>query len=239
MDKIVNGWVSKVGDWPWMGSMYYNGRHICGGSLINEKWFITAAHCVTNNIPGNYRIVLGVHNRAAREPWVREFQVTRIISHPQYNSRLIRFDIALMELSTTAYVPGTTNFNDYIMPACVAQTSDAFTGTSWATGWGTLSSGSSTLPNALYEVSMRSWTDAECRAYSTNVAVEQQICAGGPNIDTCQGDSGGPLVQVRPGTGKWVLHGLTSWGFGCGGGGVYTKVSYFLPWLQSTMGRPV
>ena len=45
-----------------------------------------------------------------------------------------------------------------------------------------------------------------------------------------QGDSGGPLV-VQDGA-KWYLGGLTSWGYGCGDGGVYTRVSLYFQWVQ-------
>ncbi len=49
------------------------------------------------------------------------------------------------------------------------------------------------------------------------------------------GDSGGPLFTVGA-NGKYVVHGLTSWGEGCarkGKPGVYTRVASFAPWIQS------
>ena len=46
-----------------------------------------------------------------------------------------------------------------------------------------------------------------------------------------KGDSGGPLV-VQNGT-KWYLGGLTSWGYDCGDGGVYTRVSLYYYWIQT------
>ena len=55
-------------------------------------------------------------------------------------------------------------------------------------------------------------------------------------VDTCQGDSGGPLVC--PQDGKYVLQGITSWGFGCAEAelpGVYTKVSDYINWMEAKM----
>lgn len=98
------------------------------------------------------------------------------------------------------------------MPVCIPKTTQNFASqTSYATGWGTLSSGASGLPQTLYEVGLRTWTDNECKNYDTNVDPKTQVCAGGPNKDTCQGDSGGPLVLRNPSTGNWDLIGLTSW----------------------------
>lgn len=44
--KIVGGSPAQVGDWGWQVGINYNGRHTCGGVLLNEYWIVTAAHCV-------------------------------------------------------------------------------------------------------------------------------------------------------------------------------------------------
>lgn len=67
----------------------------------------------------------------------------------------------------------------------------------------------------------------------------RMLCAGSlhaqKQVDSCQGDSGGPLMCGRQGN-IWVVYGVTSWGYGCGvkdSPGVYTKVSFFIPWIRS------
>ena len=48
--RIVGGSNADISDYPWQvslqrrsGSGWY---HICGGSIIDNRWIVTAAHCV-------------------------------------------------------------------------------------------------------------------------------------------------------------------------------------------------
>ena len=43
--KIVGGTQATAGDWGWQVLMLSSGSFICGGSLINSQWIVTAAHC--------------------------------------------------------------------------------------------------------------------------------------------------------------------------------------------------
>lgn len=43
--KIVGGMDAPEGKWPWQVSVHYGGFHICGGSILNEYWILSAAHC--------------------------------------------------------------------------------------------------------------------------------------------------------------------------------------------------
>lgn len=45
--KIVGGEGALVGNWPWQVSLeLIENEAFCGGSLVNEQWVLTAAHCV-------------------------------------------------------------------------------------------------------------------------------------------------------------------------------------------------
>ncbi|RNA13676.1 Serine ase stubble, partial [Brachionus plicatilis] len=34
---------------------------------------------------------------------------------------------------------------------------------------------------------------------------------------------------------RWQLAGLTSWGYGCGDGGVYTRTSHYYDWIKEVI----
>ena len=59
--RIVGGLEAKIGEYPWLALIGYavgehgNIQYRCGGSLIGDKYVLTAAHCVTN-LPTTYKV---------------------------------------------------------------------------------------------------------------------------------------------------------------------------------------
>ncbi|PWA25523.1 hypothetical protein CCH79_00021002, partial [Gambusia affinis] len=128
--RIVNGEEAVPHSWPWQVSLQdYTGFHFCGGSLINENWVVTAAHC---NVRTGHRVVLGEHDRSSNAESIQVISPSKVFRHPQYNSYTINNDITLIKLSSPAQL------NMRVSPVCLAESSDNFPGGMMCvtSGWG-------------------------------------------------------------------------------------------------------
>ncbi|KAI5282593.1 Transmembrane Protease Serine 4 [Manis pentadactyla] len=43
--RVVGGEKASVESWPWQVSLQYAAQHICGGSILDARWILTAAPC--------------------------------------------------------------------------------------------------------------------------------------------------------------------------------------------------
>ena len=56
----MGGEEARPNSWPWQASLRYHGRHICGASLLNQNWVLSAAHCVDQSSDAaRYSLALG------------------------------------------------------------------------------------------------------------------------------------------------------------------------------------
>uniref|UniRef100_A0A673CVJ0 chymotrypsin n=1 Tax=Sphaeramia orbicularis TaxID=375764 RepID=A0A673CVJ0_9TELE len=233
-NRIVGGEDAPAGSWPWQVSLQVFGRQICGGSLINREWVMSAAHCFSSTSTYGWQISLGRQNLQGINPNEVSRTVATIILHPNYDSNTNDNDIALLRLSSPV------TFTDYIRPVCLAASDSVFnSGTdSWVTGWGTVQEGVSLpFPGTLQEVEVPVLGNRQCNCLNgVGTVTDNMICAGllEGGKDSCQGDSGGPMVSKQGFI--WVQSGIVSFGFGCARPnlpGVYSRVSRYESWISS------
>ncbi|XP_023031246.1 trypsin-1 [Drosophila willistoni] len=231
VNRIVGGQQVRSNKYPWTAQLV-KGRHyprlFCGGSLINDRYVLTAAHCVHGN-RDQITIRLLQIDRSSRDPGIVR-KVIQTTVHPNYDPNRIVNDVALLKLESP--VPLTENMR----PVCLPEANHNFDGkNAIVAGWGLIKEGGVTS-NYLQEVSVPIITNQQCRAtrYRDKIA-EVMLCAGlvkSGGKDACQGDSGGPLIVNE---GRFKLAGVVSFGYGCAQAnapGVYARVSKFLDWIQ-------
>lgn len=235
--KIVGGQSTVISNFPWQVSLQsLSGSHFCGGSIVADKWVLTAQHCVDGQTASSLRVVAGITQRSqSASGQIRAVQ--SIVRYPGFSMQTLRNDLALLQLATPLDLSGPN-----AKAVALATPADASAGLTAAgvmatvTGWGTLSQGSPSLPNTLQMVDVPLVSNATAQAaYVGDTLYAEQIAAGGNAEDSCQGDSGGPLVvQASNGTYKQV--GIVSYGNGCGNigfPGIYTRVSSYTTWIDS------
>merc|ERR1711964_961521 len=82
--RIVNGEEAVPHSWPWQVSLQdYTSFHFCGGSVINENWVVTAAHC---NVRTSHFVILGEHDRASGSEDIQRMKVGKVFKHPRHNA---------------------------------------------------------------------------------------------------------------------------------------------------------
>merc|ERR1712168_783116 len=98
--------MGRPGDWPWqvqIDYLRYKGRYWCGGTLLNDEWILSAAHCFEYDLnPSAYIIALGEHNLDLNGTTVKKHSIDKIIMPPRYNGRSFDSDLALLHLKTKA-----------------------------------------------------------------------------------------------------------------------------------------
>ncbi len=238
---IVGGTQTTIEERPWQISLQSSGgSHFCGGTIIGASWIVTANHCVDGSSAGSLRVVAAATNRNGSGGQIRS--VSQIVRAPGYVTPEQGKDIALLKLSSPLDLtdPGAKAI-PYATAATVAagRTDPGIIGT--VSGWGSLSSGSSSMPSNLQTVNVPIVSNAQAdQAYPESITADQLgaglIGIGGK--DSCQGDSGGPFV-VPNGDGGVVLAGVVSWGYGCAAPqypGMYARVSSFASWIEQATG---
>ncbi|XP_075974366.1 trypsin CFT-1-like [Anticarsia gemmatalis] len=239
--RIVGGSDTTVERYPYMANMQFGfGQFFsqaCGGTLINIRSVLSAAHCYDGDLPERWRVRLGTSLRTSGGD---VHTVAQIIMHELYSppDRPLDADIAIIRLGNPAVFSNSIGVARIAGPNYLLPDGTSIT----AVGWGRTTTNG--IPSEqLQHVDINIVNHSLCKeryAYLKTqpdfvdwpIITDGMMCAGNLDFggkDACQGDSGGPVAHNGD-----IIVGVTSWGFGCGDAyypGVQARVSYFTDWI--------
>ncbi|XP_077163071.1 transmembrane protease serine 13-like isoform X6 [Paroedura picta] len=97
--RIVGGTETSASKWPWQVSLQYGSTHICGGTIIDPLWVLTAAHCFFMNsekILDEWKVFAGTSDLSHPTEGI---PVSHVIINANYSDDHDDYDIALMKLA--------------------------------------------------------------------------------------------------------------------------------------------
>uniref|UniRef100_A0A8B9F609 Transmembrane serine protease 4 n=1 Tax=Amazona collaria TaxID=241587 RepID=A0A8B9F609_9PSIT len=126
--RVLGGSPATIEAWPWQVSLQYKKEHICGGSIIDRSWILTAAHCFKGTITGIWRVKAGSNLLSGTTTLAVEkvFLAGEMPTSPKDN------DIALVKLQSPLHVSGDSKaiclpyFDEELAPGTPL----------WVIGWG-------------------------------------------------------------------------------------------------------
>ena len=250
---IIGGEPVAITEVPWqVGLIGAKGgptlwqAQFCGGTVLNARWVVTAAHCLVDDNgkvtkPKAIKIIAGVDDLDVPRG-TNEHRVSSIVVSPGYDGGV--HDIALIQISDSF------DLSFGIDPASLPLALDgddvpALDTDIIVSGWGEWEAyGAREYPTMLQKATLDVLAAPladDCGEYllsAWNYRYEMCVGVEEGGRDTCQGDSGGPYVATLDGDGDGTpeptLVGVTSWGDGCAGAdypGFATRVSAYVDWI--------
>ncbi len=239
LPEIIGGQPAEPAEYPYAVSLRYAanveglddtsgvGRHFCGGSIIDARWVLTAAHCVDFMEGEEDLYAVGAHGNDLNQ--LTDYPIERVYVHPNWNPETFDYDFALLQLSDEA--------EGGIEMVGAAAGAPQVGEEAIVVGWGIGDDGQ--IQQYLREVTVEVVSVEDCNdadSYQGQIT-ESMICLGVPDQggrDSCQGDSGGGAVTA---SGNPILFGTVSWGQGCAEPefyGVYGDIEAVGEWIETT-----
>ncbi|XP_073833445.1 serine protease SP24D-like isoform X2 [Musca autumnalis] len=219
--RILGGANAREGQFPHQVSLKWDGRHVCGGSIISPSYIVTAAHCLSQgyvNVPVKYISIRAGSTIANEGGQVRQAEWSYV--HPDYN--LFGNDIGLVKLSEPL------EFNENVKAIPLAK-QDPPTGVPVIiSGWGRTRNDGAVVKMLQY-TTLTALSSSDCRQRMAGVPDSAFCLDHSIGHGACRGDSGGPAVYNGELVG--VANSVVR---SCGSANPdsYASVAYYADWLR-------
>ncbi|XP_029711762.2 uncharacterized protein LOC115256855 isoform X1 [Aedes albopictus] len=244
---IKDGWQVEEGQWPWHVAVFNRlkstdrFKYGCGGTLVNEKHTLTAAHCVKrkrSHVLYEIELHFGQHNLSKWTDNVVIRDVSKIHVHPEYEPN--KNDIAVLVMRLPV------EYSDTVIPICLDQKvhrdlRELEGKSGWVTGWGMTENG--TISDVLRTTSLSVVSYVTCLKDDPNLygkSLNEKVFCAGNNTGSSpgQGDSGGGMY-ISDGD-RWQLRGIISFGkfnelmqsIDASKYIVFANVEWYLTWIK-------
>ncbi|XP_071443160.1 uncharacterized protein [Hetaerina americana] len=238
--------------WPWQAAIYEirddNLYYICGGSLVGKRTILTAARCLSDGQnedlynPKSLAVYLGKHSLLRWDAEVQYREVKEIHIHPQFDSKNINDDIAVVIISNPV------ELSPYVQPICLGEETklSGVRQEGVVVGWGFDRHGNVSDELTISRMPLLSLRTCSSRYPDLDRRLSDKIyCAGYRSRTTvCSGESGDGMFFSSPDhrrpARKWSIRGVASFTLsrksttGCSASNyvVFTDVAKYLNWIR-------
>ncbi|XP_026733142.1 trypsin, alkaline C-like [Trichoplusia ni] len=232
--RIVGGDLTTIDKYPSMAAVLHtldmvNFQQHCGGTIINNRSILSAAHCVYLEPTEVIRVRIGSSYRSSGG---EVLPLAAFLIYPTYTTHKYDDDVAILRTAVEIKYSAT------VQPAPIAGSTYNLPDNEvvWATGWGATETDDHS--EQLRDVQVWTISYETCRwLYLFGVPITpDMLCVGWLGVggrDQCWGDSGGPVFH------NGVVVGICAFGGGCRTPESYrlpggnARVSSYSTWIQA------
>ncbi|XP_055020772.1 granzyme B(G,H)-like [Boleophthalmus pectinirostris] len=223
---IVNGDTLSDGAMQYMASVQNPMGHACGGFLVSDQFFLTAAHCFEDQ---PVRVVLGKHNLKESNKG-QTIDIEKFFKHDSYKDVGFGNDLMLLKLNKNPEENGVKKI-DLPTQNMKVKANDLCQ----VAGWGATQT-HGVNANVLMATEVPIIDMKTCKEVWHHLP-HNVICAGGYNTTKgfCQGDSGGPLVCKNTAVGVVSFNRHNNCTYKKEAPNVFVDISKYMDWILKTI----
>ncbi|XP_077300207.1 phenoloxidase-activating factor 3-like [Arctopsyche grandis] len=243
-------------DFPWMaliGKKTGNEiQFVCTGSIINSRYLLTSAQCITNISSHNQTFIrvgdYNIKNRidcegsseyAACASPPQDIYIQTILPHPEFDKLRLKNDIALVRLAKPIDF-SQDNVQSICLPLSDKLRNLELIGANMTmTGWGVseyFTKSDELLKTQVYPVTNSRCSESFKKILVNGISHKQLCLSRSRKTDSCNGDTGGPLMMINDinGVSMVVQYGVVDLGNSdCDDEvfAVFTNILLYMDWI--------